>query len=292
MPTPLADLAPLIREASSRALVAGALQPIETEEEWIDDRPVPFIVRWASSFTHRNAKHVTSSGAAGPAGNPFLPFDPVMFVADLSSTHVLLLNKFPVYEGHVLIVTRQFAEQESMLEVADFYALARTLVSVPGVGFLNGGPLAGASQPHRHMQMIPIDRLPADVLFAETMPTGRVTELSALPFVHACARFDTGMFDDAATAAACLHELFREACAVAAIREEGGRLPPYNLIVTRRWLLVVPRRFDAWQGGGGRLPLNAMSFAGVILARERSQQAALRAAGLMKLLAAITYPRI
>jgi ATP adenylyltransferase len=291
MPAPIAaNLPQLIREASARALTAGALQPIETEEEKIDDRPMPFIVRWASSFTRRSATQPPAGGA--PAGaNPFLPYDPAMFVADLSPTHVLLLNKFPVYEGHVLIVTRQYAEQEGMLDIVDFHALAQTLASIDGIGFLNGGRLAGASQPHRHMQVIPIERLPVEALFTAAMPAERVAPLAELPFVHAGARLDAAMFDDPAAAAVRLHGLFREACALAGIRVDAERLPPYNLLVTRRWLLVVPRRYEAWEADGGRLPLNAMSFAGVILARERSQQTALRQAGLMKLLAAVTYPR-
>jgi ATP adenylyltransferase len=285
-----ADLPRLIREARARALASGALQPIETEEERIDDRPVPFIVRWASSFTRRSAAQPPAGGA--PAGaNPFLPYDPAMFVADLSPTHVLLLNKFPVYEGHVLIVTRQYAEQEGMLDVVDFHALAQVLASIDGIGFLNGGRLAGASQPHRHIQMIPIGRLPVEALFPAAMPAERVGPLAELSFVHASARLDAAMFDDPAAAAARLHGLFREACALAGVRTDAERLSPYNLLVTRRWLLVVPRRREAWETEGGRLLLNAMSFAGVILARERSQQAALRQAGWMTLLAAVTYPR-
>ena len=42
------------------------------------------------------------------AVNPFLPYDPDLVVADISDTHVALLNKFNVIDHHLLIVTRCF----------------------------------------------------------------------------------------------------------------------------------------------------------------------------------------
>ena len=43
-------------------------------------------------------------------------------MADLSSTHLLLLNKFNVVAHHLLVVTRQFEPQSDLLNAADFDA--------------------------------------------------------------------------------------------------------------------------------------------------------------------------
>ena len=39
---------------------------------------------------------------------------------------------------------------------ADFDALARGLAAIDGLAFYNGGTVAGASQPHKHLQLVPV----------------------------------------------------------------------------------------------------------------------------------------
>ena len=53
-------------------------------------------------------KHLRPSG---PKPNPFLPWDPRLEVAQVGSDHALILNKYPVQLGHMLLVTRQWAAQ-------------------------------------------------------------------------------------------------------------------------------------------------------------------------------------
>lgn len=55
------------------------------------------------------AKKEKSSAARGEARafvNPFLPYDPLMYVADISATHVCLLNKFNVVDYHILACSK------------------------------------------------------------------------------------------------------------------------------------------------------------------------------------------
>lgn len=45
----------------------------------------------------------------GKNHNPFLPpFEEGIFLNKLQKTHNLLFNKFPLYENHVLVITRGF----------------------------------------------------------------------------------------------------------------------------------------------------------------------------------------
>ena len=49
---------------------------------------------------------------ASKNNDPFLPpFESGLFLNKLSSTHNLIFNKFPLYEGHLLIITRAFELQ-------------------------------------------------------------------------------------------------------------------------------------------------------------------------------------
>ena len=46
---------------------------------------------------------------------------------DLSETHVMLLNKFNLVDRHVLVVTKEYEEQERPLTIGDVEATWRTL---------------------------------------------------------------------------------------------------------------------------------------------------------------------
>jgi sulfate adenylyltransferase (ADP) / ATP adenylyltransferase len=132
------------------------LHSIETEQEIIEDRGMWFVVRRVSSLARRDLDRRRSKTAATAPVDPFLPYDPDLFVADISDTHVGLLNKFNVVTHHLLIVTRRFEPQEALLDRKDFGALCSCLAQIDGLGFYNGGRIGGASQPHKHLQLIPL----------------------------------------------------------------------------------------------------------------------------------------
>lgn len=59
--------------------------------------------------------------------NPFLPYDEDLWVSHLSRTHTLLLNKFNLTDHHLLVVTREFEEQEVPLTVEDIGATMQVM---------------------------------------------------------------------------------------------------------------------------------------------------------------------
>jgi len=67
----------------------------------------------------------------GPGGppprNPFLPYDEALWVAHLSASHTLLLNKFNVVRHHLLVVTRAFEPQAAPLTAGDLGATWRVM---------------------------------------------------------------------------------------------------------------------------------------------------------------------
>ncbi|KAI8871366.1 hypothetical protein GQ42DRAFT_120908 [Ramicandelaber brevisporus] len=90
--------------------------------------------------------------------NPFLPPERSLVVSmSLQPRHNLLLNKFCVSPHHLLVTTAEYEEQGLPLNDGDFTALLRVLASSlrEYVVFYNSGPSSGASQPHKHVQMLP-----------------------------------------------------------------------------------------------------------------------------------------
>jgi ATP adenylyltransferase len=268
------------RERSASAAARGALVGIAADVEEIEDAGIRFALRVA----HQLERKLGAGAAAGRAGrDPFLPYDPALFVADLSATHVLLLAKFHVLPLQLLIVTRAFEPQESPLAPADFAALAACLAEVDGLAFYNSGPVAGASQPHRHLQLVPgpvgtrAERTPLDAIVAASGLRSRPGAVAALPFRHAAARVD---WPWGAAAAGRLHALYRELLAVA------GEGAPYNLLATRDWMLLVPRSRERFES----ISVNALGFAGALLAPSREAAARVRAVGPAAVLRAVGFP--
>ena len=79
-----------------------------------------------------------------------------MFVADISATHFCLLNKYNVLDHHLLIITREYVDQDQLIALEDFAALWACMAEIDGLGLYNAGTTAGASQSHKHLQLLPL----------------------------------------------------------------------------------------------------------------------------------------
>lgn len=300
--TPISEgLEAAIAARTRDALASGALEPIETDETALDDGDVRFVVRSVSGLARKRAAGALPKDAARP--NPFSPPDSELVVGEVTPTHVGVLNKYPVVPRHLLIVTREFVDQETLLDAADFSALAACLREVDGLGFYNGGREAGASQPHRHLQLVPLPLasgawgVPMEAVFDQWSSGGGTTRLLRLPFRTAFAVLDRALFE-APDAGERLLEQYALMIAACGLREDaandGGRAAneperqrgPYNLLVTRRWMLLVPRLREHF----GVVSVNALGFAGSLFVRDQAEMAMLRAAGPMKALQAVAVP--
>jgi len=278
-----------LRDRTRRALACGALEPIRTDQEEIDDAGVRFQVRiLADRDRKREAR--SAQPAHGAGSNPFLPYDAALFVADVSPTHLCLLNKYPALADHLLLVTRSFEEQTALLTPRDFDALWACTEEIDGFAFYNAGSLAGASQRHRHLQLVPAlvpaasGYAPIDALLRDARFDERIGQVEGLPFLHAFARLRACAAQPPGVAAEILHALYLEM--LRAFGCERGD-PPYNLLLTREWMLLVPRSREAWES----ISVNALGFAGALLVRDRAQLARLRELGPMQLLRRVGIAR-
>eukprot|EP01103_Thecamoeba_quadrilineata_P016844 TRINITY_DN5766_c0_g1_i1.p1 TRINITY_DN5766_c0_g1~~TRINITY_DN5766_c0_g1_i1.p1 ORF type:complete len:285 (+),score=50.48 TRINITY_DN5766_c0_g1_i1:205-1059(+) len=136
------------------------------------------------------------------AENPFRPYDKAMCVDSHSETdYVLLLNKFNVLNNHLLMISQKFETQTSHPSLRDISALLRYFQRLstqdsPGrlLGFYNRGLYSGASQPHKHFQLVPLDSVSfplVDVLdtYARNHEEGKFGHHPDVPFKHAFAVF-------------------------------------------------------------------------------------------------------
>lgn len=272
-----------VQRATAHARSTGALRPLASEHVDLPEAGIDFRVHWLSSLALKDAAKLLNPDPGMKEVNPFLPYEHDLFVADLSATHVALLNKFPLFENHILMVTRSFEEQRSVLTGADFDAIAKTLAGLDGLVFFNGGRVGGASQPHKHLQWVPPGTFSIEPVLPKFASSGEVGRLAVFPFRHAFVQLPSA-------SQPALIDAFRSCCRTCGLAAVDGMLPPYNLLVARGWLLLVPRSVEHWIGGDGEVSMNAMSFAGSLFVRRPEQIEAVRRAGPMALLKAVTYP--
>mgnify|MGYP001170134122 CR=1 FL=1 len=294
-PTPFAPSGNLLRQAAAvtaHALADGALQPIATTVHHVAQAGVRFVVRMLAGGRGEAAadarlQRATNSG--NRAVNPFLPYDPALFVADLSATHLSLLNKYPVVAHHLLIVTRAFAPQEDLLTAADFAALLACTRQIDGLAFYNSGKIAGASQRHKHLQLAPFPLDPTGaatpIIAALGKPTrpGEVVTSPLLPFRHALLWLPAGAAQDAAFFTTTYHAMLR----ATGIWDSDAAAPrPYNWLATREWMLMAPRTAETVGG----MAVNGLGFAGSLLVRNADQLAWLEEFGPLCALRAVSEP--
>jgi ATP adenylyltransferase len=272
---PPGTLWPLLTDTSLSAETSGHLKSTRTDIEHINDG-LNYEVRIlceARQKPHNFSKSLSEKGAEkrDSSVNPFLPYDPAMFVARLSSGHALLLNKFNVVNNHYLIVTETFEHQEEPLQLKEFEAITEVLPEFTQLFFYNSGREAGASQPHRHIQALPIDSLPVDNVL-KSLPENPA-RLSGLPFDHLIVSLNPPE-ESGLKASDCLNH-YQHMMDKLNLRNKDGSLKPYNFLMTRQWIMLVPRSAGRYNG----VSVNALGYAGLLLVKNRETLEALKKTG-------------
>ncbi|MGM3307061.1 ATP adenylyltransferase family protein [Anabaena sp. WFMT] len=276
-----------VKQTTAQALQCGALKSIPTEFEFIEQDGVKFLVRILSNLNRKQAakkKQDQQTANTGKEFNPFLPYEEDLFVADISDTHVCILNKFNVVDYHLLIITRAFEEQESLLTLEDFAAMWACLADFDGLVFYNGGKIAGASQRHKHLQILPFSQqeIPITPLLTAAKFPDSIATIPGLPFLHA---FTTLDLKEGAEVTFTKYQTSLEAVGIEAV-ENNRQSGAYNLLATREWMLIIPRFQEEFES----ISVNSLGFVGALLVRNAEQMQLLKDLGPMNVLKKVAWP--
>lgn len=279
---PPGTLWPRVIAQTQSALENGALQPIATEIHSLEEQGINFLVRILANLERKAQAKKLQTTTKPKDFNPFLPYDANLFVGDLSATHVCLLNKFNAVDHHLLIITRDFEEQENLLNLEDFTAAVLALTEIDGLVFYNSGKLAGASQRHKHLQLVPLPLVdtnisfPLEPWFLAAMGAGK-----SLPFQQAIAPCPQNCQSEPEKLAAHLEITYRQLLQQLDLWQPASpKSKPYNLLMTRQWLMLIPRSQESYNG----IEVNALGFVGALLVRNVSQLEQLQTIGPFPLL--------
>ena len=245
---------------------------------------IPLEVRYCPALAekHKTDHQTLPNDGTSSKPNPFLPFDRRLFLGDLhpSREYALLFNKFCVIPEHLLVITKEYVKQEAPLHGADFEAVGEVLLAYDGereppsslLAFYNSSPVAGASQHHRHFQVVELSSLPIEAAIdgCEIEPGKPFILPIYASFLHLCVKMDL-----AKHTAWDYYQLLTNAI-------KPGLLQAFNLLWNRHWMLLVPRRRDHPDKS-----MNSLVFAGLFLVLER---ASLQTYDPLGSLQSVTYP--
>ena len=215
----------------------------------------------------------------GPKINPFKPWDNILEIDSIGNDHQLILNKYPVQLGHILLITKKWKEQNGWIDIKDWEAIKEVNKDTSGLWFFNSGPLAGASQPHRHIQLL--RRSPSEL----SCPREKwILDFNKINYINQklskniiVKEFSKSLNEEN------IHQIYCDLLYRLGLGEpKTDKKPryPYNLVFTNDWMLLIKRKTDNLFG----ISINALGFAGYILVTKKSDINYLKKFGPEKLL--------
>ncbi|KAB8263158.1 hypothetical protein BDV32DRAFT_136216 [Aspergillus pseudonomiae] len=214
------------------------------------------------------------------------------FEITTTDTHIVIANKFSFSRPHLMLLTLdEHRRQYEPLDEADLDGVWRILnaAETDYVAFYNCGRDGGCSRLHKHLQVMP---LPANSFAAFLdSPEGQEAE-TKVPFEWFYRRFAGEV--DSTVLVGVYHDLLREATKVGGGRGEhvasapSGAACPHNMILTKRWMIVLPRRRGAVNKEAG---VNSLGMLGVIAVATTKEIDKWVSLGLTESLAELGVPK-
>lgn len=197
-------------------------------------------------------------------------------------THKLILNKFCVFRPQYLLLTTDATKkQTSVLDRDDLFAAWRVLADLheptPHYVIFNCGREGGSSRSHKHMQVLTCPdagkgerslQWPGDAVATCLAGKGALSGRLPLPYVVLYRALDPqkqNAFEDLWEA----YQAHLKQCETELGVQGDGSLP-HNIILTRDWLLTIPRRAATMDGTRGHI-VNATAMIGLVWLHEATQ---------------------
>jgi len=215
----------------------------------------------------------------GPKPNPFKPWELDLEIDNIGDKHQLILNKYPVQKGHILLITNDWRPQNGWLEKDDWLAIKKVNMDTSGLWFFNSCKEAGASQPHRHIQLLRRDPkeeiCPRDRWFMNLINKKNLNnKLSQNIIVK---KIEIKKDSDN------LYDIYLELCNKIGLGNPKTNIKPkkaHNIIITNKWMAIIKRSKDNIHG----FSVNSLGFAGYLLVTNLSDKSYLEKYGPEKLL--------
>ena len=201
----------------------------------------------------------------GPTINPFSPWEKILEIEKIGETHQLILNKYPVQKGHILLITNTWKPQNGWLDINDWIAIQNVNKDTSGLWFFNSSPIAGASQPHRHFQLLRRSKdessCPREKWFLNLKVNKN--ENSKLMQSTIVSKFN---FLESSSNIYNLYLKLSNKLGLGDPNNDEKPRKPHNILITNNWIAIIKRNKDNLHG----FSINALGFAGYLLVTDKS----------------------
>ena len=260
-------------EVSKIAKECGALIPMETRlikfesGEYFDFELRELISKFPKLL---KAKNYTI--------NPFLPADSNLLVEKIKSEYLIILNKYPVEKGHMLLITSEYKPQNGWLSKYDFETIEGIEEDTSGLWFFNSSPESGASQGHRHIQLLRRNNneivCPRSIWF-EQFDSNILNNTDLNNSVRVIQRKALNGANKKPDLYKCYLKLSMD---LNIGNPEFDNKPkcPYNLLISENWIAIIRRSKENYLG----FSINGLGFAGYLLSTsERATKSYIKMKG-------------
>ncbi|PWY71054.1 bis-tetraphosphatase [Aspergillus sclerotioniger CBS 115572] len=329
-------LSSLVTRRFVAAKDAGHLIFSSTHRATVYASGLPYQLRYCPALAKKpSGVAKADKGPSRPKPDPFQDPSPDLLIAQIpreNPSHILVLNKFPVIPDHFILATKAWESQTDLLDKEDLAAAYSCIKAweegdqPDGTGskklfaFFNSGEDSGASQPHRHLQFLPVEAMSQgdsgdwqpliDTVSSQPRSSGsEYQQLVQVPFAHFALPLPPNPSDET------LHKIYLSLYRVAVVTAKGGvsdgaqevtgpAVISYNLAMTNSTMMICPRRSESARipvGSGatadvaeaGVVALNGTVLAGTLMVKAEAEWDELRRnpASLGNVLAAIGYPQ-
>ncbi|KAI8626824.1 ATP adenylyltransferase-domain-containing protein [Xylariaceae sp. FL1651] len=291
------NLPALVKEAFVKARASGDLTYYPTQVAILTVGSLAFQLRFSPSLAQKPKPPKPVEPNAKPF-NPFANPSPALLVAQLPPSHKLVLNKFAIVPEHFILATKDFKPQTHILEAGDIDAAYACILAYHSAGqelfvFFNSGEHSGASQPHRHLQLLPVECMRDgldkterggewSILADQVRGQEKLLPFTILKSVI-CAEMSTE--EKHRTYLELYKRAVHATVANTKAAEEGEAQISYNLAMTSTTMALCPRtsegiRIKNAKGEEvGDLALNGTVLAGTALVKSEAEWDALRKDG-------------
>ncbi len=264
-------------EISNTAKKSNKLVPIDTKIKYHKEvNNINFEIR---TITNSRLKFPLKR-SYGPVRNPFSPWEKELEISKINNSHILLLNKFPVQIGHMLLITKSMNPQDEWLTINDWDSMKTVDNDTSGLWFFNSCARAGASQTHRHMQLLRRDKV-SSVCPLQSWYSSSSNDNIPNKYLRSniASEKRKPLYEDALA----LYKSYINLCDKLDIGDPViDKKPkyPYNMLISPDWISIVKRTKEYARG----YSLNALAFGGYILSTKQSDSEWLKVNGPIKLL--------
>lgn len=169
-----------------------------------------------------------------------------------------------------------------------------------GLAYYNSGPISGASQPHKHMQIVPLplaeDHPPVVPLWTLVVPDDGVVDIHSFPCVAFGSPIPASEVDTNTEILEKLYSKLLERTKTfmhSKLRtttadnddDDNDDEFSYNFLMTKDFMLIVPRRCEY----DGSVGCNSVAFAGSFFVRSKEELDYVSTRGPMNILKTVGW---